>query len=137
PVEPLFCPRLSLSAPEVTAPLFDHQAAEPEYYVVVGLAEFIGGVPGAEVVAPAAQQRIQVRDHLTDVLHSDAVAAGAVPDLGPEPFHRLLRGPAVQVVAHDPLLFPQPPRHAGVKMAAEKVQALPALPEVHYFRFSR
>src|SRR5512142_721860 len=86
--------------------------------------------------APSAQQRVDIRDHLTDV-RSGTVAAGPVPDLVPEPFHRPLRGPAVQVVADDPLLFPQPPGHAGVKMAAEEVQSFPAFPEVYYFRLVR
>src|SRR6202034_2862168 len=50
PVEPLLCPRLGLTRVQVPTPLPDHQAAEPEHHVVVGLAEFGGGVPGAEVV---------------------------------------------------------------------------------------
>src|SRR6516165_6407413 len=128
PVEPLFCPRLGLARVQVPAPLLDHQGAQPPHHVVVGLAELVSGVPGAEVVAPAAQDGVEVRDHLADV-PSGAVAAGAVPDLAPEPFHRPLRGPAVQVVADDPLLVPQPPRHAGAKMAAGEIQPLPAGPE--------
>ena len=43
----------------------------------------------------------------------------------------------MQVVADDPLAFPQSARHAGVKVAAEEVQPFPALPEVRYFRLVR
>jgi hypothetical protein len=53
PVKPLLSPRLGLTRVQVPAPLLDHQAAETEHGVVVGLAELISGVPGAEVVAPA------------------------------------------------------------------------------------
>ena len=67
----------------------------------------------------------------------DAVTAGAGVDFVPEPFHRLLRGPAVQVIADDPLLLPQAPRHAGAEMAPEEVQSLPALPQVYYLRLAR
>src|SRR5258708_9551828 len=116
PVEPVLCPGLRLSGSQVPTPFLDHQATEPSHHVVVGLPELDGGVPGAEVVPPAAQQRGQVRDHLADISPC-AVAPGAGVDFLPEPFHRLLRGPAVQVVADDPLLLPQAPRHAGAEMA--------------------
>jgi hypothetical protein len=53
PVEPFFCPCPGLASVQVPAPLGDHQAAEAEHDVNVGLAELAGGVPGAEVVAPA------------------------------------------------------------------------------------
>src|SRR5258708_3547267 len=136
PVEPVFCPRLGLTGVQVPTPFPDHQGAEPPHDVVIGLAELPGGIPGAEVVPPAAQQRVQVRDDLADVC-SRAVAAGTGVNFVPEPLHRLLRGPAVQVVAHDALLRPQAPRHAGAEMASEEVQALPAVPEIDYLRLVR
>ena len=55
PVKPLLGPRLGLPGSQVPAPLLDHQAAEAEHHVVIGLAELISGVPSAEVVAPAAR----------------------------------------------------------------------------------
>src|SRR5258708_7640487 len=131
PVEPVFRPRLGLTGPQVPAPLLDHQGAEPPHDVVVGLAELIGGVPGAEVVTPAAQDRIEVRDHVADV-GPGAVPAGPVPDFRPEPLHRPLRGPAVQVVADDPLLLPQPPCHARPEMPSEDIHSSPALPPLPY-----
>ena len=136
PVEPLLGPRLGLTRVQVATPLLDHQAAEPLHHVVVGLAELISGVPGTEEVAPAAQDGIQIRDHVADV-PPGTVTAGTVPDFLPEPLHRPLRGPAVQVVADDPPLLPQPPRHAGMKMAAEEVQPLPAFPEINHLRLIR
>jgi len=38
----------------------------------------------------------------------------------------------VQVVAHDPLLLPQLAAHPGPKVAAQKIEALLALPEVDH-----
>src|ERR1700752_1193584 len=105
---------------EGPAALLDHQALQAPFDVPVDLPELDGGVPGAEVVPPAAQQRVQVRDHLADV-RSDAVAAGAGVYFLPEPLHRPLRGPAVQVIADDPLLLPQASRHAGAEMTSEEV----------------
>src|SRR5487761_655325 len=107
PVEPVFCPGVGLPGVQVPAPFLDHEAAEPVHDVVVGLAELDGSVPGAEVVPPAAQDRVQVRDHLADVLPR-AVSAGAVPDLLPEPLHSPLGRPPVQVVAPDAPLLPDP-----------------------------
>src|SRR5487761_435432 len=101
PVQPFLGPLVRLPGSQVPAAFLDQQAFEPPRGVPVDLTELDGGVPGAEVVTPAAQQRVQVRDHLADILHPDAVTAGAVPDLLPDALHRPLRRPAVQVVAHD------------------------------------
>src|SRR6266702_7346845 len=90
-LEPLACPPVSLPGAQVPAPLLHHQALEPPRHMPVDLNELVSGVPGAEVVAPAAQQRVQVRDHLADILRPCAVAPGTGTDLLPEPFHRQLR----------------------------------------------
>src|SRR6516164_203309 len=82
PVEPLCGPLIGLSSTQVAAPLFDHQAEQPPHHIPVDLGELIGGVAGAKVVTPPAQDWIQVRDHITDI-QADAVTAGAVTDLGP------------------------------------------------------
>src|SRR5258708_8545839 len=137
PVQPLLRPLLSLSRAQVPAAFLDQKTLQPPRDVPVGLTELDGSVPGAEVVAPAAQHRVQLPDHTPDISHSCAVAAGAGADLLPEPLHRPGRGPAVQVVADNPLLLPQLPRHPGAEMAAEEVQALPASPEVHHLRLIR
>src|SRR6185503_2296057 len=77
PVEPLLGPLIGVPATEVAAPLLNHQAEQPPRDVFVDLAELVGGVAGAKVVAPAAQDRIQYRDHVADV-DSDPVAPGEV-----------------------------------------------------------
>src|SRR5260221_6623502 len=137
PVQPLLRPLVSLPGAQVPAAFLDQKTPQRPRDVPVGLTELDGSVAGAEVVSPAAQQRVQVREHVTDIPHSGAVAASAGTDLLPEPLHRPGRGPAVQVIADDPLLLPQLSRHAGVKMAAEEVQAPPASPEGNYLRLIR
>src|SRR5260370_40741279 len=67
PVEPLLGPLIGLSGTQVATPLPAHQVTEPSHHVPVDLAELYGGVPGSKVIAPAAQDRIQIRDHVADV----------------------------------------------------------------------
>ena len=62
-------------------------------------------------------------------LHPDPVTIGEVLEPDPRPFHRPLRGPTVQVVADDPLLFPQPTQHAGMQVTAQEIEPLPAWPQ--------
>jgi hypothetical protein len=59
------------------------------FYTQDLLLEFVGGVTGAKVVAPAAQDRVQLVDDDPNI-DPNAVAFGAVFDLLPEPFHRLV-----------------------------------------------
>src|SRR5215203_5560766 len=126
PVEPLFGPLIGLSGTQVAAPLRDHQAEQPPRDVAVDLDELVGGVAGTKVVAPATYDRIEIRDHITDI-GSSPIAAGAVTGLVAQPCQCRLAGPPVQVVAHDPLLLPQPPRHACPEMTTQKIQALTTL----------
>jgi len=52
-------------------------------------------LPVRKVIAPPTQDRIQCRDHITEI-ESDPIAAGAVTDLGPPPGPMaVLAGPAV------------------------------------------
>src|SRR3954465_14998561 len=111
PVKPLLGPLIGFSGTQVAPPLLDPQAEQTPHHVPIDLVELGGGIAGAKVVAPATQDRIQIRDHVADIA-SDPGASGALAHLGPHPGHGRLAGPAVQVVAHDAPLFPQPPRHA-------------------------
>jgi hypothetical protein len=49
---------------------------KPPDHVAIDLLELVGGVAGAKVVAPAAQDRIQRRDHVADI-DSEPIAAAA------------------------------------------------------------
>src|SRR2546428_13547838 len=97
-LKPRACPRLPLARPDVATVALSHQATEPTLDVAVDVDELDGGVPGAKVVAPAAQDRIELRDHIADV-RSGAGAAGERPDPPAHLFHRIPAGPAPEVVA--------------------------------------
>jgi hypothetical protein len=58
--EPLARPEPPLAGPQVAAVALDQQPFEPPGDVVVDLDELVGGVTGTEVVAPAAQDRIEL-----------------------------------------------------------------------------
>ena len=62
-----------------------------------------------------------------------AVPAGPLPDLLAQPLLRPLAGPALEVVAADAALQ-QRTRDAGMEVAAQEVEALPALPQVDHPR---
>src|SRR5262249_43351672 len=110
-MQPCARPEIGLSRAKVAALALDEQALEPPFDVAVDLSELLGGVPGPEVVAPSAQDRVQFRDHLADVLDPAATATiGLDFDLGSNALHRAQRWPAVQVVATDAALQ-QPPGH--------------------------
>src|SRR6185437_15554128 len=104
-------PLTRLPGVEVTAPLLDLEPEQPRHNITVNLTELLGGVAGAEVVSPTAQDWVEILDHPLDA-GSCPVDTGAVPNFLPKPLHRPLRRPPVQVVADPPLLLPQPPRHA-------------------------
>ena len=95
------------------------------------------GVPGAEVVAPAAQHGVQVADQHPHVLHPVPVAAGQLLHALPHPLHAALRRPALEEV--DALARPLPDRsaHALAQVAAEEVEALLAPGEIHPPRLVR
>src|SRR6202011_2254825 len=61
-VEPGFGPTPRLTGTQVAAPLLDEQAVEPPRHVAVELAELLGRVAGAEVVAPSPQEQVQPFD---------------------------------------------------------------------------
>src|ERR1039458_1907290 len=134
-LEPLARPGCRLAGPKVAPVPLDQQTAEAANDVVVDLDELLGGVAGPKVVAPAAQDRVQVRDDLADVL-ARSPAAGLGFDRASDARHRSLRGPALEVVAANAALQ-HPTRHAGSEVAAEEVKALPALSEVNHLRLLR
>src|SRR2546422_9996460 len=95
------------------------EVAQPFPHICVNLVELDGGVSGAEVVAPASQDGIQLRDEHADILPPVAVAAGLGPNLLAYPLHASCRRPTVQVIAAY-AAFQQPTGHSGTKVAAKK-----------------
>src|SRR5438552_4970222 len=130
-VEPGAGPSVCLAGTQVAAPLLDEQAEQPPPHVPVQGVELDGRVPGADVVAPSPQEQVQPPDDNLQ-LHPHLAPTGERLDPRSGPLHGPHRRPAMQVVADDPPLLPQPTRHAGVEVATEKVEALLAFPEVDH-----
>src|SRR5579859_5885777 len=114
----------------------DKKASKPPPYVRVELIELARGVTGAEVVSPAAQDRIQVRDQHPDILYSIAVRPGQFLHPLVYPLHASSRRPPLQVVATHAALQ-QPSRDSGMEVATKEVEAFPALSEVYDSRLLR
>ena len=126
--KPLPRPGLGAARSQVTPVALHQEAVKALVYVLVELVELPRGVPGAEVLSPAAQYGVQVADDDPDVLHPVAAPIREVVDLRPHSLHALRRGPPLQIVPTVAGLLQQAPRHAFVQVTAQKVEA--SLPSV-------
>src|SRR2546425_1097873 len=124
--EVLACPTFDLARSQVPPLACPHEAAEPVHDVAIHPVELACGIAGAEVVAPAAQDRVQVTDDYSHVLHAIPVASSALLHALLHTLHAALRRPALEEVDATALLLPDEPAHAFVQMAAEEVEALPS-----------
>src|SRR3989304_888714 len=124
--EEVAVPVRRLACTQVATLALLHEAHEPAPHVRVELVELLRGVPGAEVVAPAAQHQVQVGDDDSHVLHSVSVATGHLLHARAHPLHVACRRTTLE--EEDPTTFPLPdrPRHALAQVAPEKVEALDA-----------
>src|SRR6266508_3476781 len=124
------CPPSGFARAELPPLALHHEAVEPLPHVRVQSVELVRGVPGAEVVAPAAQDRVQVADQHPHILHPVAITSGHLLHALPCPLHAARRGPALEEV--DAMALPLPDRsaHALVQVAAEEVEALPSPAQV-------
>src|SRR5487761_1234671 len=114
----------------------DKEATKPPPCVRVQLIELACGVAGTEVVSPAAQDRVQVRDQHPDILYSVAVGTGQFLHPLAYPLHASSRRPALQVVATRAALQ-QTARNSGMEVATEEIETFPAFSEVHDPRLLR
>src|SRR3970282_70999 len=67
--DPRSAPLLRLTTAEPLPPLLHHETAQPVAKVAVELVELPGRIPGAEVVGPSLQHRVQVADDHPHILH--------------------------------------------------------------------
>src|SRR5712692_7512774 len=123
-------PEPGLTGAQVPAFAPDEKGAEPGPDVSVDLVELASGVPGAEVVAPTAQQRVQVADDDPDVLHTVAIAAGQLLHALPDALHAARRGPALEEIAPLALSLPDLSAHALAQMATEEVEAFASIAQL-------
>src|SRR5262245_53760355 len=74
------------------------EAVEAVFDVAVESVESLGGVAGAEVVRPAAQDRVEVTDEHAHILDPVPVATGQLLHALPDPLHAALRRPSLEEV---------------------------------------
>ena len=129
--EPGAGPTVRLARVQVAAPLLYEQAVQSPRHVAVHRDELVGGVAGAEVVAPSPKEQVEPPDDDLQLL-SHLAPTGHGLDPHPGTLHGPQRRPAVEVVAHDVPLLPQLAGHAGMEVAPEEVEALLPLPEVDH-----
>ena len=131
PVEPLLGPLINLPGTEVATPLLISKRAT--------------AVPRSRRSDGTCRRRYRCESSCPSRAGSDSCAITSrisptrlrpvrprTSRTGPWP----LAGPAVQVVTHDALLLPQPPRHARPEMTTEKIQALTPVTQVDTFVLS-
>src|SRR5206468_2722815 len=93
-------PPMQGERPTAPASYVAKQPDQPPVHVAIHLLELPGGVPRAEVVPPAPQNRIEEIYHLPDVLQPrPATAVSQLPDLRTDSVHRPRRRPPEQVLS--------------------------------------
>src|SRR2546422_1429288 len=122
-------PSVGASGAEPRACSLEQQASQPFLDVRIDLAECHRRVARAKVVAPAAEDAIQIRDNTAEVLMAPT-ARGQFPHTSPHPHHRTLRWTPVQVEDAAMRPLPDGTAHALAQMTTEKVEALAAAREI-------
>src|SRR3990172_12816376 len=121
--EPFSRPLLRLTGTEPLPPLLHHETAQPVGEVTVELVELPGRIPGAEVVGPSLQHRVQVADDHPHILHPMPSPVRQLSNPRPHPLHAPHRRPPLEVVAANALSFQQQPRQALPQVTAEELKA--------------
>lgn len=100
----------------------DPQALESPVHVAVHIDEVVRRVARTEVLTSAAQHRVDLGDHASNILVT-TLSGCQLPDPLPYPIHRLGTRPVLQVVPPRALLLPQPPSHALAHMVTKVRQS--------------
>src|SRR6266487_4990791 len=118
--------------PTAPASYVVEQPDQPLVHIAIHLLELPGGIPCAEVVAPAPQDGIEEIYHLPDVLQTrPAAAVRQLPDLCANAFHRPRRRPPEQV------LSPLEVREHDAQIASQEDESLLAEPKLDNPRLVR
>src|SRR5712692_1574582 len=123
-VEEIAGPLLYFTRVQIAALALRHEAAEPPARVGVDLDEFLGRVPGAEVVAPAAEHGVEIGDDDSHVLHPGPVPAGQLLHALSDPLHAAMGRPALEEVDTLACLLPDRTAHPLPQVTAEEVETL-------------
>src|SRR5438093_2708478 len=123
-------PAFGFARAEMPPLALHHEAVEPLPHVRVHPVELARSIPRAEVVAPAAQDRVQFADQDPHILYAVPIASGAFLHTLPHSLHAALSGPALEEVDAMALLLPDHPTHPLVQVAAEEVEPLSSTAQV-------
>src|SRR5437667_5578791 len=130
-------PAFDLTRSQIPSLAAQHEAVEPIYDVAVEPIELARRIPGAEVVSPAAQDRVEIADQDPHILHSVPVASGSLLHALLHTLHAALRRPALEEVHASVFLLPDDPTHPLVQVAAEEVEPLPSPTQIDSPRLLR
>src|SRR5258708_10054166 len=130
-LEPVARPGLEMLRLQIPAVAPSQDPSKTVLDVVVDLSELLGGIPRAEVGAPASEHGVQVPDDHPDVLHPSPVGAGQISDLLADALHASGRWPPVQVVAAaaaPPQAAPNPGPEGGAAAVGSRPPLPPSVP---------
>jgi hypothetical protein len=111
-----------LTGAKLATVALDEQTLQAPVRIVIDLPKLDGGVPGAEVRAPAPEHRVHLRDSVAQVPMTPGAGREPLHPLS-NPLHRALRGPALEVVHPLVSLLPDGPAHTFAQVTTEKIEA--------------
>ena len=114
---------IDIARPKLTTFGFYAQAAQPQPSVAGDVDERIRRVARAEVVFPAAQYRVEIRDHLSNVIMAPCSWSQLLHALSYSP-HAALRRPSLEKVHALAQLLPDWTAQPLPRVTAEKVEPL-------------
>src|SRR6266496_3569190 len=129
-LEEIASPLLGVTRAEVATLTLHHEAMESPPRIGVDLYEFLGRVPGAEIVAPAAEHGVEIGEDDPHVLYPGPVPSGQLLHALSDPLHAAMGRPALEEVDTLALLLPDRTAHPLPQVTAEEVESLLAPREV-------
>src|SRR6266498_2286861 len=132
-MEELRCPHPIGPGAEIASGALHQEEPQAHAHVVVELDELDRGVSGAKVVAPADQNGVQIADQFPHIFDAHPASTGPLSHSLPYPLHASRRGPPMKIEASNAFLQ-QPSRHSFPQMTTEKVEASPAVGQLHSSR---
>src|SRR6266487_1085531 len=136
-VEETASPLLGVTRAEVATLTLHHEAMEPPPRIGVDLYEFLGRVPGAEIVAPAAEHGVEIGEDAPHVLYPGPVPSGQLLHALSDPLHAAKSRPALEEVDTLTRLLPDRTAHPLPQVTAGEVEAPLAPREIDPPRLSR
>src|SRR6266508_988527 len=122
-MEVVASPSFGFTGTKLTTFALDAHRTQPLPEVAVDVDELVRRIPGAEVAAPPAQHRIEVRDHLANVIMAPCSWSQLLHALS-HPLHAALCRPSLKKVDAFALLRPDRTAQPLPQVTAKEVEAL-------------